>query len=98
MTRLADVPEGYVDVPVPFEGPPEVKRANIASHAWIVDDPEEPPVCMDCDAKLGSRQSHYPCGTSAPRKLVRRDSPGFQSAMVAAIGIPAKYAGMTEEE
>ncbi len=82
MTRLADIPDGYVDVPVSLDADKETKTSNFLTHSWGGIDGR----CFNCDARPGSTTSHYPCGTTPPRKLVRRGTPAAKKALLASMG------------
>lgn len=58
------------DRPIPFDGPPEQRAINRASHAWIRPAPDETPECMDCMAKSWHAAADYPCGVEPPREQV----------------------------
>lgn len=59
-----------IDRPVRFSGSEEQRRANYDSHYWIVEDPEEPLRCADCDSKAWHAAASYPCGVEPPREVV----------------------------
>lgn len=84
-----DVPEGYMSVPQPWTGTKEQLAANLKTHSFFVDDPEDAPVCDDCGCKLGHTTSKYRCGTNVPRIFVKAGSTQAQRAILNSIGLPA---------
>lgn len=54
--------------PVEFAGTQTERKANHASHVWVVCDDGEVR-CAECDVKDGWADSDYPCGEPAPRHL-----------------------------
>jgi hypothetical protein len=83
-----DIPEGYMSVPQPWEGSSEQLQANLNTHFWRGDDPEEAVVCDDCGTKFGHTTSRYPCGTNVPRMLVKAGSNQAQKAIMRSMGLP----------
>lgn len=55
------------NMPVPFAGTEEERRANHATHHWVTYDMEEPPECANCCAKEWHVAADYPCGEEPPR-------------------------------
>lgn len=84
-----ETPEGYINVPKPFDGSKEQLDANLASHRWSITDPEEPPECDRCACKLGTTHSRYACGANVPRVLVKQGSNQARRAILNSIGLPA---------
>jgi len=57
-----------VSAPLSFQGPKEVKQANIDTHHWVSGlDEEHTFVCSNCDCRYGSHSSEWPCGYPVPR-------------------------------
>lgn len=60
------------DVPKPFDGTDDEKKANYETHEWM---PYEVPVvmvCRKCDAKDWHVAATYPCGVEPERMIVVR--------------------------
>lgn len=55
-----------INMPVPFPGTPEQRRANLDSHNWTTFNGVDYN-CMDCDCKPGHVSAGYPCGADVPR-------------------------------
>lgn len=56
------------DFPVEFAGTEDERRANLASHHFVSNDPEEVARCVDCDSRYLSVSSYWPCGVHVPRR------------------------------
>lgn len=54
-----------INIPVPFEGTDEEKKANYNSHTWGTSYDEVR--CSVCDCKPWHYHAEYPCGVEAPR-------------------------------
>lgn len=63
-----------INVPVPFPGTPEERRANLDSHNWSTLNGEDYN-CLDCDCKPGHVSAGYPCGADVPRHDVPYGQP-----------------------
>lgn len=57
-----------IDRPVPFQGTPEERKANVESHRWRRFGGEV--VCANCDCKPWHAAALYPCGVEPPREQV----------------------------
>lgn len=55
-----------MNVPVPFTGTDEQKRANYATHRFTRDEDGEVR-CWNCDCKPWHVAATYPCGVTPPR-------------------------------
>lgn len=55
-----------MNVPVPFEGTQDQKRANFATHRFMWGD-DMGERCLNCDCKPWHKAAEYPCGQEPPR-------------------------------
>lgn len=85
--------DGFVDIPAPFLGSPEQRRANAATHRF------GPPEgrCWNCDARAGGGVAAYPCGVKEPRVLVRVGSNEASTAIGRTMAAAAMYDELTRE-
>lgn len=58
-----------VDVPLPFQGTDEEKRANYETHNWVQESMTEV-ICAKCGAYIYMVASDYPCGEEPPRTII----------------------------
>lgn len=58
-----------VDVPLPFQGTDEQKRANYETHNWVRESITEV-ICSQCGAYVYMVASDYPCGEDPPRTII----------------------------
>lgn len=58
-----------VDVPLPFQGTDEEKRANHETHNWAQESMTEVS-CTKCGAYIYMVASNYPCGEEPPRTII----------------------------
>jgi hypothetical protein len=58
-----------VDVPLPFQGTDEQKRANYETHNWVQESITEV-ICSRCGAYIYMVASDYPCGEEPPRTII----------------------------
>jgi hypothetical protein len=74
------IASGIINAPVEFTGSPDEIGAAYASHNFSYYEPEEPGRCINCDSKMGSISSEYPCGAIVPRHtyILVREVPASQ--------------------
>lgn len=65
----------WVSLPVPYTGRMDPNEIRL-THNWVVESPDEPMRCLDCDSKAGSTSAGWPCGARVPRfeKLIQHTS------------------------
>jgi hypothetical protein len=61
-----------IEVPVPFDGPSEVRRANYDSHRWTAYD--ELVECQRCASASWSWDAYWPCGAEVPRMTIETEA------------------------
>lgn len=59
-----------IDRPVEFPGTHEESEANFRTHTWVVEHPDEPLRCSECDAAAWHVAARWPCGTEPPRETL----------------------------
>jgi hypothetical protein len=61
-----------VEVPLPFQGTDEQKRANFETHTWEKVSITET-VCKECGTHVYMVASDYPCGEEPPRTIIFKE-------------------------
>jgi len=72
-----------VNLPKPFEGTEEERKANFRSHRFGGEDGR----CFECDSKPWHEAAYYPCGARVPRiEGSAEDYRQMKIAMIKALG------------